>query len=114
MDGGLEVDGRNDAPVAYQKHGEGDKYINGMPRYDPIQEEQPPQPNLPGKRFCMLRPNTLFLSIALALALLLAVVAAGAAGSLAAKRDIRCAQPSSRPVRHKRLNGAIGGVYPPP
>lgn len=90
MDGGLEVDGRNDVPVAYQKHGEGDRYINGVPQYEPIVEEQAPQLSSPGKRFRMLRSITLFLSIALALALVPAVVVAGVAGSMAAKRNTRC------------------------
>ena len=108
MDGGFEVDGRNDAPVAYQKHGEGDKYINGVPSYDPIQEEQALQPSSPGKRFCMLRSITLSLSIALALALLLAVVATGVAGSMAAKRDTRCVQPSSPSCASKKTEWSYG------
>lgn len=87
MDGGLEVDGRNNLPIAYQKHGEDYKYYNGEEQHD-----QPPfkqnSPELPTKtrRFCRLRPTTFFLSITLAMFVVLTVVAAGVAGSLAAKR----------------------------
>ena len=97
MEFGLEVDGRDNSPVAQQQHGEGDKYIEGIPQYDAIEDEQAPQQPPRDKRFCMLRPITLLLSIALFLALVLAVVVAGVAGSLAAKRDTRCVRPHLPP-----------------
>ncbi len=89
MDGGLEVDGRNDLPFSYQKIGETDKYFNGT-QHDPVYDTKyaPQQPSQ-HKRFCGRRPDTFFLSIALALTLALAVVAASFAGSLAAKRGTR-------------------------
>ena len=37
MNGGFEVDGRNDLPIPYQKHGQDFKYYNG--------EEQDDQPS---------------------------------------------------------------------
>ena len=86
MDAGLEVDARNDLPLAYAKHSE-DKYYNGKEQVD-----QPPygtyrsQSNSRGRRFCGLRPVTFIPSIALAISVVLAGVAAGVAGSLAAKR----------------------------
>ena len=101
MDAGLEVDGRTHAPIAYQKHGESDKYIDGLPQHDITHEEQAPQRPPQGKRYCRLRLTTLLLSIALALALVLAAVAAGVAGSLAARRGTRYG--SAAIPRHARL-----------
>ncbi len=87
MDGGLEVDGRNNLPIPYQKHGEDSKYYNGeeqgaRPPYEP----DPSEPHSQSRHFCGLRAPTLLLSIALAIFVVLAGVAAGVAGSLAAKR----------------------------
>ncbi|KAF6227619.1 hypothetical protein HO173_012148 [Letharia columbiana] len=87
MDGGLEVDGRNNLPIPCQKHGEDYKYYNGGEQHDqPSYEPYSTEPLAKSKRLCGLRPPTFFLSIALAVSVVLAVVAAGVAGSLAAKR----------------------------
>ncbi len=92
MDGGLEVDKRTNLPIPCKVPSEGDNYINEItqdhlntPQEHLIAPQQPPQ----GKHFCGLRPTTLLLSIAFASTLVLAAVAAGVAGSLAAKRDTR-------------------------
>lgn len=84
MEGGLEVDGRNSLPVPCQKQREKYKYYNGEEQCDqhPCNRfASDPRPQ--SRRFCGLRPVTFFLSIALAL---FVVLAAGVAGSLAAKR----------------------------
>ena len=87
MDGGLEVDGRNNLPIAYQKHGEDDKYYNGQEQLDqPRYKTYSSKPNSRSRRICGMRPVTFILSIALAISVVLAGVAAGVAGSLAAKR----------------------------
>lgn len=87
MDAGLEVDARNDLPVAYAKHGEDYKYYNGEEQLDQsLYRTYPSQSNSKGRRLCGLRPVTFILSIALAISVVLAGVAAGVAGSLAAKR----------------------------
>ena len=87
MEGGLEVDGRNNLPVPCQKQGEGYKYYNGEEQCDQHSCNRCfSDPRTQSRQFCGLRPVTFFLSIALALFVVLAAIAAGAAGSLAAKR----------------------------
>lgn len=87
MDGGLEVDGRHNLPIPHQKHGEDSKYYNGEEQHDqPPYQAYSTEPRTKSRRFCRLRPTTFFLSIALAVSVVLAAVAAGVAGSLAAKR----------------------------
>lgn len=97
MDGGLEVDGRNNLPIPYQKHGEGYKYYNGEEQHDqPPFKQYSPEPHTKSRRFCRLRPATFFLSIALAVFVVLTVIAAGVAGSLAAKKgDTRYVPPTA-------------------
>lgn len=97
MDGGLEVDGRNNLPIPYQKHDEDSKYYNGEEQGTrPPYEADPSEPHSQSRHFCGLRPPTLLLSIALAIFVVLAVVAAGVAGSLAAKRgDTRFVLPAA-------------------
>ena len=87
MEGGLEVDGRNSLPVPCQKQSEGYKYYNGEEQCDrhPCNRcSSDPRPQ--SRQVCGLRPVTLFLSIALAVSVVLAAIAAGVAGSRAAKR----------------------------
>ncbi len=85
MDGGLEVDKRTNLPIPCQNPSEGNNHINEIPQDHLNVPQQPPQ----SKHFCRLRPTTLLLSIAFASTLVLAAIAAGVAGSLAAKRDAR-------------------------
>ena len=94
MEGNLEVDARTNLPIPYQRHGdgEGDKYTNGMPPVSPDQENHATQRPLQVQRFFGLRPPTFFLSIALALALMLAVITAGIAGWMASQRDTGCVE----------------------
>ena len=87
MDGGLEVDGRNNLPIPYQKDGEYPKYYNGEEQGDqPPYKSDSSVPHSQSRHFCGLRPATFVLSITLAIFVVLAGVAAGVAGSLAAKR----------------------------
>ena len=87
MESDLEVDGRNNLPVPCQKQSEGYKYYNGEEQCDqhPCNRcSSDPRPQ--SRRVCGLRPVTFFLSIALAAFVVLAAIAAGVAGSFAAKR----------------------------
>lgn len=87
MDAGLEVDGRNEMPILYQRQGQNHKYYNEEDRHD--QSPHKPystEPPTKSKRSCGLRPATFILSIALAVFVVLAVVAAGVAGSFALER----------------------------
>lgn len=87
MDGGLEVDGRNSLPIPLQNHGEGYKYYNGEEQHaQSTYKPYPPKPNPQSRRFCGLRLPTFVLSIALAVFIVVAAIALGVAGSLAAKR----------------------------
>ena len=87
MESGLEVDGRNSLPVPCQKHGEDYKYYNGEEQCDQHPYNRcSSDPRSQSRHFCGLRPVTFFLSIALAVFVVLAAIAAGVAGSLAAKR----------------------------
>ena len=96
MGGDLEVDGRNSLPVVCQKQSEDYKYYNGEEQCDQHPRNRRSLDARPQSRqFCGLRPVTFFLSIALAVFVVLAAIAAGVAGSLAAKRgDARYYCPS--------------------
>lgn len=111
MDGGLEVDARNDLPIAYPKHGEDSKfYIGDEQLHQPPYKTHPSEPNPRGRRFCGLRPITLILSIALTISVVLAGVAAGVAGSLAAKRGgTRYVPFTAQPGKVKRLMALSAG-----
>lgn len=80
----LEVDHRNDLPIPYQKYEDEYSIIqagNPQASHAPPIYEKPQQ----SKLVCGLRPATLILSIALAIMTVLAVLAAGVGGFLAAK-----------------------------
>ncbi len=110
MDSSLQVDGRSDLPIPYLEHGhgEGDKYINGMPPNSLDQENHTAQRRPQVKRFRGLRLPTIFLSIALAIALILAVIAAGIAGRLASERerDTECVEIKSPFRSSEETNGS--------
>ncbi|CAF9933298.1 MAG: hypothetical protein ALECFALPRED_005552 [Alectoria fallacina] len=108
MDGGLEVDGRHNLPIPHQKHGEDSKYYNGEEQHDqPPYQAYSTEPRTKSRRFCRLRPTTFFLSIALAVSVVLAAVAAGVAGSLAAKRgDNRTVVQSNSPSSPQASNAS--------
>lgn len=87
MDGGLEVDGRNSLPIPLQRHGENYKYYNGEEEDNQPQHKfHPSETTSLDRRFYGLRAPTFFLSIALAVFVVVAVIALGVAGSRAAKR----------------------------
>ena len=85
---GLELDRRNDSPIPLHKPDEREKYAyyrqssGAQTSRAPVPLESDPR----SRRFCALRPTTLILSVAPAGVAVLAVVAAGAGGSQAAKR----------------------------
>ena len=86
----LELDLRDETPVVAQPDNEGYKYSYMGPAYKhdapppQISASEPAQRNL---KWCGLRRVTVVLSAALALATILAIIAAGVGGSLAAKRS---------------------------
>ena len=85
---GLELDRRNDSPIAFSKPDEGEKYVF-YPQPNGAQTSQIPIPSQSGpfsKRLYGLRLSTVILSAALAVVTVLAVIAAAVGGSLAAKR----------------------------
>lgn len=85
---GLEFDRRNDSPIPLPKPDRTEKYAyNQQPSGG--QMPQTPVASDPGplnKRCCRLRSTTFILSAALAVIAVLAIIAAGVGGSLAAKR----------------------------
>ena len=87
MEGRLEVDRRDNLPVPCQKQSEDYKYYNGEEQCDQHpcnRDSSDPRPQ--SRQVCGLRPVTIFLSIALAVFVVFAAIAAGLAGSFAARR----------------------------
>jgi hypothetical protein len=81
----LEVDRRNYLPTVYPEHDESKSLALHPENRQVAYESQAFEEKSQGRRWCGLRPATLLLSIALAIATALAVIAAGVGGSLAAK-----------------------------
>lgn len=84
---GLELDRRNESPISYQQPDESEKYAYYRQPSGAQTSQIPmaPEPGPPSNRFSGLRPTTFILSAALAVVAMLAVLAAGVGGSLAAK-----------------------------
>ena len=108
MSAGLEVDRRNDLPTPYYKHDDYYKYYNGGEQHSQLSHNPyVSDSHSQGRRLCGLRPTTFFLSIALALFIVLAAVAAGVAGSLAAKRgDTKYIASTTHSTAYKRLTAS--------
>ena len=88
---GLELDRRNDLPIAFSKPDEGEKYAF-YPQSIGAQTSQIPissQPKPFSKRFYGLRLSTVILSVTLAVVTVLAIIAAAVGGSLATRRGHR-------------------------